>query len=350
MKYGIDLSVWQKSINYDEILKNISFAILRIGYGVQYLPAKQKDKMFEQNYEKLYGKIPVGVYYYQYAKDIEGAKKEAENCLKYLNNKPLDLPIFYDIEDKTVQGLSAEELTNLGVAFCEVIQNAGYKAGIYCSKYWAENKLDMNRFQKIWVASYGINDGHIPDDKYKYQNNHDIWQYTSRAQISGVAGFVDMDVMYEDNIEISEPVENVPMEKEFLGDENIRDIQNWLNSNYTSIYNGRIVEDGFYGKETKKALVRALQTELNNQFNKYLEVDGIFGQATKNACVIVKQGARGNITKTIQAMLYCKGYNTNGVDGIFGAGTTGAVRKFQGNVGILRDGIVGKNTFEKLFK
>lgn len=350
MKNGIDLSEWQRNINYDEILKYISFAILRIGYGVQYLPEKQKDKMFEQNYENFYGKIPVGVYYYQYAKDIESAKKEAENCLKYLNNKPLDLPIFYDIEDKTVQGLSAEELTNLGIAFCEVIQNAGYKAGIYCSKYWAENKLDMNKFQNIWIASFGTNNGQVPDDKYKYQNNHDIWQYTSRAQIAGVAGFVDMDVLYEDNFEISKPIKNSIIEKGFLGDENIRDVQRWLNNNYRDIYNVSIAEDGFYGKETKKALVRALQTELNNQFNKYLRADGIFGQATKNACIIVKQGARGNITKTIQSMLYCKGYDTNGIDGIFGAGTTGAVKKFQGNVGILRDGIVGKNTFEKLFK
>ena len=49
-------------------------------------------------------------------------------------------------------------------------------------------------------------------------------------------------------------------------------------------------------------------------------------------------------------MLYCIGYNTNGIEGIFGNGTASAVRKFQGDIGISVDGVVGKNTFEKLFK
>jgi len=48
-------------------------------------------------------------------------------------------------------------------------------------------------------------------------------------------------------------------------------------------------------------------------------------------------------------MLYCKGYNTNGVDGIYGSGTTNAVRNFQRNNGLSADGVFGKNTASKLF-
>lgn len=59
---------------------------------------------------------------------------------------------------------------------------------------------------------------------------------------------------------------------------------------------------------------------------------------------------KGNITKLIQCMLYCRGYNPNGIDGIFGSGTERAVKSFQSNNGLTSDGIVGKNTFEKLFK
>ena len=88
---------------------------------------------------------------------------------------------------------------------------------------------------------------------------------------------------------------------------------------------------------------------MNRQFNKGLVVDGIFGLATKNACVIVRLGHSGNITWLIQAMLNIKGYGTNGLDGIFGSGTQNAVRQYQKDCRITSDGIVGHQTFEKLF-
>ena len=81
-----------------------------------------------------------------------------------------------------------------------------------------------------------------------------------------------------------------------------------------------------------------------------LSEDGIFGARTKASCPIVRYGARGNITWLIQAMLYCRGYSTNGIDGIYGAGTKNAVYNFQRNNSLVSDGVCGKNTFEKLFK
>ena len=129
------------------------------------------------------------------------------------------------------------------------------------------------------------------------------------------------------------------------GNDRIKQVQEWLNNNYGT----GIAVDGLYGPATKKALVKALQTEFNRQFGSGLAVDGIFGNNTKNACRNIKQGMTGNITKTIQGMLICRGYDTNGFDGIFGSGTANAVRQFQSNNGLSADGIVGKNTFSKLF-
>ena len=62
----------------------------------------------------------------------------------------------------------------------------------------------------------------------------------------------------------------------------------------------------------------------------------------------LKKGARGNITKLLQEKLVSLGYNTNGVDGIFGSGTEKAVISFQKNNGLVTDGIVGKNTWGKI--
>ena len=80
--------------------------------------------------------------------------------------------------------------------------------------------------------------------------------------------------------------------------------------------------------------IKRLQEECNKQgFNSY---------------PTLKKGARGNITKLLQEKLVSLGYNTNGIDGIFGSGTEKAVTSFQKNNGLVVDGIVGKNTWRKL--
>mgnify|MGYP002523117478 CR=1 FL=1 len=151
-----------------------------------------------------------------------------------------------------------------------------------------------------------------------------------------------MDVILDD-----EPIPNPMPSPEPLhsGDDQIREIQNWLNNTYGT----GIAEDGYYGPETKNALVKGLQTEFNRQFGENLDVDGIFGVLTKQACQEIAEGAEGNITHIIQAMLYCLGYDTNGVEGIFGSGTDRAVRQFQEDNGLSVDGIVGRLTFDKMF-
>lgn len=94
--------------------------------------------------------------------------------------------------------------------------------------------------------------------------------------------------------------------------------------------------------------VRRLQQECNNQGFSKQNVDGIAGPATLAGCPTVRRGASGNITKLLQEKLVKLGYNTNGVDGIFGSGTYSAVREFQKTRGLSIDGIVGQNTWRKL--
>lgn len=130
------------------------------------------------------------------------------------------------------------------------------------------------------------------------------------------------------------------------GNETIRYIQNTLNNRYKA----GLVVDGYYGPQTKKALVKALQNELNWQYGAGLVVDGIFGDRTKSKCPVVSRGANGWITWTIQCMLYCRSYYLRYLDGVYGEATESQVRNFQSNNGLIKDGICGKNTFDKLFR
>lgn len=137
----------------------------------------------------------------------------------------------------------------------------------------------------------------------------------------------------------------IPQPQENVSKGNVARIQATLNERYGL----NIAVDNIYGNETKKALVKGLQTELNNQFNRGLVIDGIFGNNTYNACINVRRKAEGNITYLIQAMLICHSFDIE-ADGIFGPATKNAVKDFQSRNGLSVDGIVGKNTFNKLFK
>lgn len=94
--------------------------------------------------------------------------------------------------------------------------------------------------------------------------------------------------------------------------------------------------------------IRRLQNECNIQGFSSQKVDGIAGPNTLKGCPMLRKGAQGNITKLIQERLVTLGYNTNGVDGIFGNGTKNAVIAFQKSKGLSADGIVGANTWRKL--
>lgn len=94
--------------------------------------------------------------------------------------------------------------------------------------------------------------------------------------------------------------------------------------------------------------VRRLQQECNRQGFSNQKVDGISGPATLAGCPVLRKGTQGNITKLLQEKLVKLGYNTNGVDGIFGNGTYSAVREFQKTRGLSIDGVVGQNTWRKL--
>jgi len=63
---------------------------------------------------------------------------------------------------------------------------------------------------------------------------------------------------------------------------------------------------------------------------------------------ILKLGSKGEDVKILQTNLNSLNYPAGTVDGIFGSKTKSAVMAFQKATGLVVDGIVGKNTYNKL--
>lgn len=118
----------------------------------------------------------------------------------------------------------------------------------------------------------------------------------------------------------------------------VRAVQTWLNASYGA----RLAVDGIYGKNTRKAIIRVLQRAIGTT------ADGIVGAKTRAKLPMLKKGSKGDAVRAAQALLVCKGYRTAYVDGDFGAATFGTVLEYQRANGLAVDGIVGKNTWNKL--
>ncbi len=62
-------------------------------------------------------------------------------------------------------------------------------------------------------------------------------------------------------------------------------------------------------------------------------------------CNILKSGSKGDSVKSWQTLLNYWGYSCGNADGIFGAKTVEATKKFQREYGLEADGIVGAVTW-----
>ena len=65
---------------------------------------------------------------------------------------------------------------------------------------------------------------------------------------------------------------------------------------------------------------------------------------------IIRQGSRGVYVCVAQDSLNTLGYDTGGLDGIFGNRTSQATRIYQTSKGIISDGIIGSTTWRLLMQ
>ena len=201
---GIDVSYHNNSsgsgyraIDWNQVKADgITFAIIRCAYGND--TPRQDDTWFARNYRgaKAAG-LKVGVYLYSYATRELGpsssAEGEARHVLRVLKEngiapQDLDLPVYYDMEDKCQASLDKGLLGAMANRFCSMVANEGFKVGIYANKDWWDNRLTAPVFSTDnmkrqgwgrWVARY----------PYIAQQcgvaNTDIWQFTSIGLVNG---------------------------------------------------------------------------------------------------------------------------------------------------------------------
>lgn len=200
---GIDVSKYQKAgkVNFNELKKlGYEFVIVRAGYGKV---LTQKDTAFESHYKaaKEAG-LHVGAYHYSYAVNVSEAEQEADCFLKWIEDKELDYPVAFDMEDECQKSLTNAQRTDIALAFMEKVKAAGYYVMIYSSASWLGSKLDMDRLEDydVWCAAYVDSEANI---KKYYDGEYGIWQYSSSVILPNVyTSRLDQDIAYKDYAKI----------------------------------------------------------------------------------------------------------------------------------------------------
>lgn len=192
---GIDISYWQGSVDFNKVKNDgIKFLILREGYR-----QTVDNNFFEYVKKSTKTGIPIlGVYHFCYAVNVNQARQEAISCINNVKKAGLgkDIIVFYDFEYDTVTKAKAHgvhlgrsECIAFTKAFCEQVEKLGYKAGIYSNIDYYKNMYSKDLIDKyvFWLAHYTTDD---PTYDCVFQ------QYSSKGQVDGIKGNVDMNWFY----------------------------------------------------------------------------------------------------------------------------------------------------------
>lgn len=189
-KTGIDISQWQGEPDFSKLKNKVDFVIIRAGFGKY---ASQKDASFERNYTECKRLcIPVGAYWFSYADSASDAELEAMACLKVINGKKFEYPIFFDLEGVKQFAQGRSVCDSMVTKFCDTLEKAGYFAGLYISRSPLQNYIssDVAERYALWIAEYG--------SKLNWSGAVGIWQNSSTGKYAGISGNVDTDICYVD--------------------------------------------------------------------------------------------------------------------------------------------------------
>lgn len=200
---GVDVSSHQKAIDWAQVAASgVDFAMIRAGYRGYYNPTLNKDAYFDYNMRQaLANGLQVGVYFFSQAVTVEEAQEEAYYLLDIIQKYDITYPVVFDWEsvnneDSRTKDTDGETVTKCALAFCKIIEDAGYLPMTYGSPskiYAGGIQLEYLQNYPFWLAHY-TKDWEPTSFRYHY----DMWQYSSTGSVPGIEGNVDLDLCLTD--------------------------------------------------------------------------------------------------------------------------------------------------------
>lgn len=190
----IDISEWNGDINFNKVRKaGVTCVIIRAGYGKD---PNQEDNEFQKYYKQAKAAgLNVGAYWYSYATSVDAAKAEVRNCMKTIQGKEFDLPVFLDVEEYRQAVLPRRTLTDIISTFCDGVKGYGFDVGMYSAKSMLVDSAYPDELASkylIWMAAPNNSYNELPPFV-------DIHQYSWKGKVDGISEKVDMNYIYNLN-------------------------------------------------------------------------------------------------------------------------------------------------------
>lgn len=401
----IDVSEFQapkgQHIDWEKVKNSgIDGAIIKFGAG-----PKLVDSEFDYNVKECIRLgLHVGAYIYSWATTAKEAEYEADRLIEACSKYNLDMPLYYDIEEGTInKRTGTAQLTT--EAFLNKCKEKGITAGVYSGLYWFIHYLYPSRMLEhpLWIAQYknGITRPEHPHPEW-----FGMFQYTSKGSVDGIVGNVDMNYCYVPYWETYGKKDPVAPAMNFVeldgallqlqmklkeATDALTVVGNYydsVKSKYSDIRNAldKAIEDNKPQDnntetpaptpetpqptpEPQKPVATILsmsqrQLFLRTFFYYYKgNIDGIDGPQTQAAVKAYQAGqglsadglwgdntqkASESNARAVQQKLCDAGMKTD-IDGIIGNDTIACLTRYQTAVGLTADGIMGVETYRKLF-
>src|SRR5205085_4396125 len=101
---------------------------------------------------------------------------------------------FHVVDVEEITTTNPSDLVPATQAFIDYLHSQGAeKVGLYSGDYfYKSNNLSKVKADFLWIARYGANNASLGT---KPDTACDLWQYTSTGSVSGISGYVDLNVI-----------------------------------------------------------------------------------------------------------------------------------------------------------
>lgn len=245
---GVDVSKYQGTIDWKKVKDSgISFAMLRVASrGYTSGEITLDDKFVENAKNAKEAGVPIGVYFYSQAKDEVEAVEEANFAVAACVNYGVTYPIACDVEIVTndnsrTADLTPSQRTQIIKTFCDTVKSFKLIPIIYASRdylisqvnleeltdydVWLSDEVDVSQIvmsssstsssstssSSTNTSSSSSSSSSSTNSGIKVENNQagssfitgtdypyrfSMWQYTSKGNVAGISGSVDLDMCF----------------------------------------------------------------------------------------------------------------------------------------------------------
>jgi GH25 family lysozyme M1 (1,4-beta-N-acetylmuramidase) len=178
----VDFSHHQGNVDFKAAKADgLELAIIRVQYGSTTIDRKYKEYVTSC---KANG-IPFGHYAYARFVSVADAIQEAKDFVFRADKAAKFLVV--DVEELTT---SKDQIVAATQAFIDYCKGQGFKVGLYTGHhFYKPYNMDQVKADFLWIPRYGSDNGQ-PTVKPDYPC--DLWQFTQKGKIAGVAGYVDL--------------------------------------------------------------------------------------------------------------------------------------------------------------